>query len=55
MLKEMKKQLGWLVFGVPKKQKKSTNTYYYAGRPYLTVQNGQIIYRQPLPKRKPRR
>ncbi len=54
MLKEFKKQLGWLVFGVPKK-KKQTTTYYYGGRPYLTVQNGEIIYRQPLPKRKPRR
>jgi len=52
MLKEMKKQLGWLVFGVPKK--KPTTVYYYNGKPFITSRNGTLHFHQSRPKRKPR-
>ena len=49
---EFKKQLGWLVFGIPKKEKQTT-VYYYQDRPFITSHNGSLQFHQK--KRKPRR
>ena len=50
MLKEMKKQFGWLIFGVPKKKKKTV--YFYDGKPVVSFKGDKMTYHG---KKKPRR
>jgi hypothetical protein len=54
MLKEMKRQFGFLLFGVPKKKKQQTRIYHYNGRPVVSITGDRVTYHTNH-KKKPRR
>lgn len=51
MLKEFKRQFGFLLFGVPKKKK--TRIYCYDGKPVVRIDGDKVTYYKN--KKKPRR